>query len=312
MIGDSGSKSRQKKQRVKPEAIHGKNVEMIEVEKSNEMKECKDEEVEEKEEIKTLEETVQEGAYDVQRKQQMYDFAQMIPGDDISGPPVTTLANHWGTGDDETAVQTQFERVLDILLRGYRDDPRSMEDSIGVDFIVPTHEAGEQVRNFIESTSFAGTPPSYSVHKGVLHGDRFMERSDFSIREGNDASDVERRWGEIHRLSNREDIEEDWNNSDVPEERRRQYRLSYNYLLHMCLFTDEEERNFADNNTGEEEKEAADDPRDTDSEYPSIFTDEESQDNVREEENEPADEPDTGSQDTERRYPKRDRKPSRM
>ena len=160
MIGDSGSKSRQKKQRVKPEAIHGKNVEMIEVEKSNEMKECKDEEVEEKEEIKTLEETVQEGAYDVQRKQQMYDFAQMIPGDDISGPPVTTLANHWGTGDDETAVQTQFERVLDILLRGYRDDPRSMEDSIGVDFIVPTHEAGERVRNFIESTSFAGAPPS--------------------------------------------------------------------------------------------------------------------------------------------------------
>jgi len=151
-----------------------------------------------------------------------------------------------------------------------------------------------------------------SVHKGVLHGDRFMERSDFSIREGNDASDVERRWGEIHRLSNREDIEEDWNNSDVPEERRRQYRLSYNYLLHMCLFTDEEERNFADNNTGEEEKEAADDPQDTDRKYPSIFTDEESQDNVREEENEPADEPDTGSQDTERRYPKRDRKPSRM
>ena len=220
-----------------------------------------------------------EGVYDVQRMQQMYDLTQQMASDNIAGPPITTLANHWGTQDDECAVQAQHQSVVDILLDG-SSGGGSLEQSAYVDFIVPNQEAAEYVRAFVENSSFEGNPPKINVHKGALLVDRFMDKSDFSIQDNIDTSSLEARWSEINRVSHREEIEEDWASSNEPEERRRQYRLCYNYLLYMCMFTCSEvdETNSMDSHVNEDDEETQH----------------------------------SGTQDTQRRYPLRDRKNRNM
>ncbi|EJK60858.1 hypothetical protein THAOC_18729 [Thalassiosira oceanica] len=179
---------------------------------------------------------------EIQRMQTVYSFAQEIPPQDIAGPPIFTLASHWGNEDDEDAVLGLRGSMADILSNGSRgDDFFFLEKSPAVDFIVPDQAARGEVEAFIRNSSFEGEPPRIFVHGGKLRSDRFMDKADFAINNNVDTSDLEMRWSEVNRLSNREDIEDDWNCSDVPEERRRQFRLCYNYLLYMCTFTTPED-----------------------------------------------------------------------
>ncbi|EJK49890.1 hypothetical protein THAOC_31187 [Thalassiosira oceanica] len=157
-------------------------------------------------------------------------------------PPIFTLASHWGNEDDENAVLGLHESMAGILSNGSRgDDFFFLEEFPAVDFIVPDQTARGEVETFIRNSSFEGEPPRIFVHGNKLQSDRFMDKADFPINRNVDTSDLEMRWSEVNRLSNREDIEDDWNRSDVPEEHRRQFRLCYNYLLYMCTFTTPED-----------------------------------------------------------------------
>ncbi|EJK49533.1 hypothetical protein THAOC_31582, partial [Thalassiosira oceanica] len=110
---------------------------------------------------------------EVQRIQTFYSSAQEIPPQDIAGPPIFTLASHWGNEDDENAVLGLHESMAGILSNGSRgDDFFFLEEFPAVDFIVPDQTARGEVETFIRNSSFEGEPPRIFVHGNKLQSDR--------------------------------------------------------------------------------------------------------------------------------------------